>query len=88
MTRGDRRLRAESAGGGPRRGGGWLEARAWRITAVYAVFASLWIYFSDQVLAALIPDAERLVQLSVYKGLAFVAVTSLLLLVLTRRAFG
>ncbi len=61
--------------------------RALAITGAYAVLAALWIYFSDAVLAALVPDADALVRWSVYKGLAFVAVTSLLLFVLMRGAF-
>jgi PAS domain S-box-containing protein len=52
------------------------------------VFAGLWIQVSDQMLAALIDDPERLVRLGLYKGWAFVAVTSVLLLVVVRRAFG
>ncbi len=69
--------------------GRWsLRSRAWWITATYAVFAGLWVVFSDQALAAVVQDAEELIRLSVYKGLAFVTVTSLLLLLLIRRAFG
>lgn len=64
-----------------------LRKRARAITLAYAAFAGLWIYFSDAVLAAIVPDAETLVRMSVYKGLAFVAVTSLLLFVVVSRAF-
>jgi PAS domain S-box-containing protein len=65
-----------------------LRTRAWIIAAVYAVFASGWIYFSDAALAALVADPEQLLAWSVYKGWAFVAVTSLLLLLLLLQAFG
>ncbi|HRN52120.1 MAG TPA: hypothetical protein PK788_01360, partial [Gemmatimonadaceae bacterium] len=58
------------------------------VTLWYAVFAALWIYFSDALLGQLVRDPARLVALSVYKGLAFVAVTSLLLWMLMRRLIG
>lgn len=63
-------------------------SRPWWVAGVYAVFAGIWIYASDQVLALSVADPARLVRLSVYKGWAFVAVTSVLLLVLVQRAFG
>lgn len=65
-----------------------LDSRAWRIAAGYAVFAALWILLSDYVLALLIPDPERMVRIGVYKGVAFVAVTAVLLLIVLRRVFG
>jgi PAS domain S-box-containing protein len=58
------------------------------IAGIYAGIATVWIYFSDQMLAALVPDPERLLAWSVYKGLGFVAVTSLLLFVLIRASFN
>jgi PAS domain S-box-containing protein len=58
------------------------------VTLAYAVFASLWIYFSDALLGLLVRDPERLVSISVYKGLAFVAVTTALLAVLLSRVIG
>lgn len=64
-----------------------LRKRARAITLIYASFAAAWIYLSDGVLAAIVPDPGTLVRLSVYKGLAFVAVTSLLLFVVVSRAF-
>lgn len=63
-------------------------SRAWWVTGVYAVFAGLWIYASDQVLAAFVQDPATLVRLSVYKGWGFVLVTSVLLLGLVKGAFG
>lgn len=59
---------------------------ALKITLVYAFFAGAWIYFSDRALEALISDPQILLQWSVFKGLAFVAVTSSMLLFLIRRA--
>lgn len=71
---------------------GWISgssrSRVWFITLVYAGISVLWIYFSDQVLAALAGDPETFTRWSVYKGIAFVFVTSLLLLVLIGRAYG
>ena len=62
-----------------------LQRRVWAVTGVYALFAALWIAFSDRFLLVLAGSAERFVQLSVYKGLLFVAVTSILLFVVLRR---
>jgi PAS domain S-box-containing protein len=50
----------------------------------YALFAGLWILFSDRILALIVSDASRLTQLQTFKGVGFVAVTSLLLFVLLR----
>lgn len=65
-----------------------LRSRAWRIAVLYAIFAFLWIYFSDLVLSLMVPDPAVIVRWSVYKGIVFVAVTSLLLMWLLRRAFS
>ncbi|MCX7562043.1 PAS domain S-box protein [Xanthomonadaceae bacterium XH05] len=58
------------------------------ITTSYAVVAMLWIYLSDHALNALLRDPDLVLRWSVYKGLAFVGLTSLLLFLLMRRAFG
>ncbi|MEQ6290181.1 putative bifunctional diguanylate cyclase/phosphodiesterase [Vogesella sp. GCM10023246] len=50
-----------------------------RPVVVYAVFAALWILFSDQLVAALFQDPAKLTLVSTLKGWLFVAVTSLLL---------
>ncbi|MDO9520334.1 MAG: ATP-binding protein [Pseudohongiella sp.] len=65
-----------------------LSSRAWLIAGVYALVSILWIYFSDLLLFALFPDPEIFGRVSVYKGFAFVVVTSLLLLMVLLRAFG
>ncbi|MDP1590521.1 MAG: hypothetical protein Q8M07_22395, partial [Prosthecobacter sp.] len=65
-----------------------LRSRAWRVAGAYALFASLWILFSDRVLRAFMSDPELLLQVSLYKGLGFVAATSLMLLILNCRVFG
>ena len=66
---------------------GFLVRATW-VATIYAGFAALWIYFSDQALAALFQDPQSLTRWSVFKGLAFVAITSILLLILMQRAFG
>ncbi|OFZ02022.1 MAG: hypothetical protein A2Z97_03205 [Bdellovibrionales bacterium GWB1_52_6] len=50
----------------------------------YTVFASLWIVFSDKALERLGLVAEQMTTFSIVKGLFFVLVTSLLLLILIR----
>lgn len=55
------------------------------IAAIYSSVAALWIFFSDRLVAMLARDANQIVQLSTYKGWAFVAVTASLLYVLTKR---
>lgn len=65
-----------------------LQSRAWWIALTYALFATLWIYFSDQVLATVFPDPNQAIPWSLYKGLGFVLVTAVLLLLLMRWAFG
>lgn len=58
--------------------------RARTIALLYACFAGLWIVLSDYGLEALISSPLLLQELEVYKGLAFVAVTSVLLYVLLK----
>lgn len=65
-----------------------LRSRAWRIAAAYAAFAATWIYFSDQALAILVTDPVALLHWSVYKGIAFVGLTALLLWLVMLRTFG
>jgi hypothetical protein len=60
----------------------------WAVTLSYAIFASLWILFSDALLGLMVRDPEQLVRISVYKGLAFVSVTAVLLGVLLHRVLG
>ncbi len=63
-------------------------SRAWRIVLPYGVFATAWIYLSDHVLALMVADPRQMVEWSVYKGIAFVVLTSALLFALTRAAFA
>lgn len=65
-----------------------VRSAAWWIAGAYAAFATIWIYFSDRALATLFRDPELLIRVSVYKGIGFVAVTALLLLLMIRWAYG
>ncbi|SEM24218.1 PAS domain S-box-containing protein [Syntrophus gentianae] len=55
-----------------------------RIILPYVLFAGLWIFLSDRLLAALHLDSALHLQWSIYKGWIFVFVTALLLLFLLR----
>ena len=57
-----------------------------RAALLYACFASAWILGSDQVVALMTQDPDRLILLQTLKGWLFVSVTALLLYVLVRRA--
>jgi len=58
---------------------------AFKITAYYALFSSLWIILSDRLISALITDPAALTLMASAKGLFFVTVTSLLLYLMIRR---
>jgi len=62
--------------------------RAARIAALYALVAVAWIWYSDRALEALVSDPAARLQWGVWKGVAFVGVTALLLFALMVRAFG
>ena len=49
------------------------------VVFVYALFAALWIYGSDLALESLVGDPQRRAAIGLYKGWAFVLVTSSLL---------
>jgi PAS domain S-box-containing protein len=52
---------------------------ALRVCLIYGLVAGVWILLSDRVLVALVSDPEVIGEIAVFKGLAFVAVTALLL---------
>ncbi|WP_299195470.1 HD domain-containing phosphohydrolase [uncultured Amphritea sp.] len=56
----------------------------YRTVLIYLIFASLWIYFSDALVAALFQSPEMITQAQHFKGFAFVVGTSILLLFLIR----
>lgn len=58
-----------------------------RIALTYALFATLWIIFSDQLMHRLTDDAQILSRLQTYKGLAFVTITAILVWILVQRSW-
>ncbi|MFH1156692.1 MAG: ATP-binding protein [Pseudomonadota bacterium] len=61
---------------------------ALRLAAVYCVFSSLWILFSDQIVYLLVKNPEFLTKIQTVKGWLFVLTTSLILFVLLKREIG
>jgi len=59
-----------------------------RVAGVYLLVASLWILFSDQLVAQLVGSQATLVRLQTVKGLGFVLVTAVALFGLVRHAVG
>lgn len=59
-----------------------------KIIVIYAIVGALWILLSDQVLLYLVADHELILKFSVYKGWAYVAITSLLLYLLMAKDVG
>lgn len=59
-----------------------------RIALLYLLFAALWIALSDRVLTWFISDPALLTRAQTSKGLAFVAVTTLLLYLVLRHEFA
>ncbi|MDW6019182.1 EAL domain-containing protein [Vibrio plantisponsor] len=51
-----------------------------KVAATYALFATLWILFSDLAVETLLPSAEMRAVAQTYKGIAFVVITAGLLL--------
>lgn len=56
-----------------------------RIALSYALFATLWIIFSDRLMHSMTNDAELLSRLQTYKGLFFVTITAMLVWLLIQR---
>jgi len=71
---------------------GWRDhatpRRVLHVVLIYALFSSLWILGSDSLLGLLVSDARQMAQVSLFKGWAFVGVTSVLLYGLMRRLLG
>lgn len=59
-----------------------------RIAAIYALTGALWILLSDRVVAMLYHDQESITRISIFKGWAFILLTSLLLYLLIRQYAG
>lgn len=56
-----------------------------RIVLIYAVLGGLWIYLSDSMLGLLVDNPRSVTVIATYKGLLFIALTSLLLYFLISR---
>lgn len=56
-----------------------------KIVLIYALFAALWILFSDSAVNAMFSDPARIVRASMIKGWIFVAVTAIILYSLVSR---
>ena len=59
--------------------------QAFRIVFIYAIFGTTWILFSDMLMFQYIPHFKSF---SLIKGLFYVAITSLLVLYLLKKAWG
>jgi PAS domain S-box-containing protein len=65
-----------------------LNRIAFRTAAVYGLIAAAWILLSDRAVIAIASDPETIARISEFKGLAFVAVTAVLLFALVRGQLG
>ena len=65
-----------------------LRSRASWVAGAYALFATLWLYFSAHAQMALISTPQRLLQVNFYNRLGFVTVSFLLLGFMLRRGLG
>jgi diguanylate cyclase (GGDEF)-like protein/PAS domain S-box-containing protein len=59
-----------------------------RIVGAYLALGVLWIIFSDTMLTAMVSDVQELGHFSLYKGVAFMVVTALLLYLLVRQTLA
>jgi PAS domain S-box-containing protein len=50
-----------------------------KVVTAYIIVSSLWIYFSDTILGAMIHDQQMMIRISVAKGFLFIIVTATLL---------
>lgn len=67
------------------KGGSVEVAGVLRVVLIYATFSAIYILLSDQAVHWLITDPEQITLVSITKGWAFVAITSILLYGLIRR---
>ena|GEM_PF-6577760 len=56
-----------------------------RIVLLYLLFGLIWIFFSDSILSSLVSSYEKYTRYSIYKGWAFILITSVLLYLLVRK---
>ena len=65
-----------------------LKSPALQISLIYALFGSIWIWKSDQLVAAFVTDVDQFSTLSMYKGWGFVVITAILVYLLAWRQFN
>ncbi len=58
-----------------------------KITLIYFIVGTLWIFFSDRLLVSLVNSAQVLTTLQTYKGWFFIVFTSGLLFLLVRKDY-
>jgi len=58
----------------------------WRISLVYALLASFWLFVANRLLGPLVPDPQQATWLATYQDVLFVTVTTLLVYALVWRA--
>lgn len=56
-----------------------------KVTAIYALTGAAWIFFSDATLSYLVRDPNIIMEIAVFKGWLFVAITASLLYAVLRR---
>ena len=61
---------------------------AFKVVLQYALFASLWILFSDSIVGTLVKDPQRMTTINMLKGGVFVLLTAGMLQVLVTRMAG
>jgi len=68
-----------------------MSSNAWkalRLATIYVVLSLLWIYFGDRAVEALSQDSQTIRYLQTWKGAAFVAVTGVLIFLLSWQALA
>ncbi|MHC1711553.1 MAG: PAS domain S-box protein [Solidesulfovibrio sp.] len=69
--------------------GSLVSLKPFRVAAIYALLGLVWIFFSDRLADALFrQNPVLLLEISSYKGVAFVLATALLLYILLKRHVG
>lgn len=61
------------------------ESGVFKVLFLYTLFSTLYIWLSDQLVSLVYKDPESIIQVSIFKGWLFIALTTLLLYVLVRR---
>lgn len=62
----------------------WKPFRTIRIPVIYGIFSIIWIYVSDQIVYRYAPSVQSATLVSIFKGLAFVLISTFLIFVLLK----